>query len=114
MLSVFFVISMIILFFCLHVNKRISWLAWGNVLVILLANVSGFNLLFEYVGIHIGYWNRMGIFIIVNTVAVMGILADKLRGSLSKRIHVNIINIAYLLIGIMGFFELLLRQNMFS
>lgn len=114
LLSVFFVISMFILFFNIQVDKRIAWLAWGSVMVILIANVSGFNLLFEYVGIHVGYWNRMGIFIIVHTISVMGILADRLREYISNKMPVAIINTVYLLIGVMGIFELLLRQNMFK
>lgn len=114
LLSAFFVISMLILFLNLHVDRRISWLAWGSVLVILLANVSGFNLLIEYVGIHVGYWNRMGIFIVVHTVAVMGILADRFHKFLNNKISVVIINLIYSFIGVMGIFELLLRQNMFS
>ena len=111
-LTSFLMISMIILFFNIDIDERISWIAWVDILVVLIANVSGFNLLFEYIGIHVGYWNRMAIFIIIQTIAVMGILADRLRERMRSKVHVSIINSIYLLIGLIGIAELLLRQNM--
>ena len=112
LLTIFFVISMMILFMNLQVDKRISWMAWISILVILISNVSGFNLLFEYFGLHLGYWNRMAIFIIVCTVAAMAILIEKLHECLSKKVNAMIINAGLLLIGVVGIAELLLRQNM--
>ncbi len=112
LLTIFFVISMCILFFRINVDKRISWMAWISVIVILISNVSGFNLVFEYIGIHLGYWNRMAIFIIVYTVAVMGILIERLRDYMRNKMNALVLNIGLVLIGAAGILDVLLRYGM--
>lgn len=112
LLTIFFVMSMLILFFDLHVDKRITWLAWINILVILISNISGFNLLLEYIGIHVGYWNRMAIIIIVNTAAAMGIIADRLHQNMNRKVNMIIVNGILGAIGVVGMLDVLLRQNM--
>lgn len=112
LLTIFFIISMCILFFRINVDKRISWMAWISVIVILISNVSGFNIVFEYIGIHLGYWNRMAIFIIVYTVAVMGILIEWLHDYMRNKMNALVLNIGLLLIGAVGILDVLLRYGM--
>lgn len=112
LLTVCMIVGLFYLFFYEDKDKRIVWMSWINVLVILIANVGGINLLFEYFGLHIGYWNRMGIVIIVFTVAIGTVLADTVYQRLKKIVDVKLAFGLLALIGMLGFMEILLRQNM--
>jgi hypothetical protein len=111
-LGVLFAIGFVYCMLCLFMenkNNVIRWLAWINVLVILIANIHGFNLLIEYMGIHILYWNRMGIFIIITSAITIGIIAEHLKEHIGKKIISYPVYIAFVAL---AFVELLLRSNM--
>ena len=112
LLSIGFVIGMFLLFFGKKADKRIAWLSWINILIILIANTSGFNILFEYFHIHIVYWNRMAIYILLNSSAVLGLAMDKLIGRLDRKRFSVLTELALVLVLAAEFAELLLRQNM--
>lgn len=112
LLSMFFVFSIIAILLNLKTDKRIIWMAWISIVVILISNINGFNILFEYIGIHVGYWNRMAIFIIVNTAAIMGIMTDKLHIFLIRKMNISLVNTVLVIIGILGILDIILRHNM--
>ena len=112
LLSVGFVASILLLFVKKKTDKRIQWMAWLNVLIILIANINGFNILFEYFGIHITYWNRMAIFILVWSGAVLAIIADGLLNKVEDKKYFLPVKAVMFCIGLLEFVELLMRQNM--
>lgn len=110
--SIGFVVGMLELFFGKKGDKRISWISWISILVILIANIHGLNLLLEYFGLHLAYWNRMGAFILVGSAAILAILADTVKKFLQKRVGTVFTFSILAVVGILSFLELLLRQNM--
>jgi hypothetical protein len=90
-------------------NNIIRWLGWINILVILVSNIHGFNLLIEYVGFHVLYWNRMGILVIITSAITVGIIVEHL-----KKFIVNnaIFYPMYVATVLVAYMELLLRSNM--
>ena len=112
LISAAFLYGLLALFFGKRKDKRIQWLAWINVIVILVSVIGGFHLILEYLGINLVYWNRMGIIIIVSSAATLGILADQVRSKLSKGIPRPAVDAVTALIAIAGLAELILRQNM--
>ena len=110
--SIGFVVGMFELFFGKKGDKRILWLSWISILVILIANVHGLNLLLEYLGLHLAYWNRMGAFILVGSAAILAILTDMVKKFLQKRVGTVFTFSILAVVGIISFLELLLRQNM--
>ena len=112
LISAAFLYGLLALFFGKRKDKRIQWLAWINVIVILVSVIGGFHLILEYLGINLVYWNRMGIIIIVSSAATLGILADQVRSKLSKGIPRLAVDAVTALIAIAGLAELILRQNM--
>lgn len=84
LLSVCFLFGLLTLLLGKNKNELIKWLSWINIVVILFANINGLGVLVEYIGIHITFWNRMGIFIIVNSVVIMGICAEQIKIVLKK------------------------------
>ena len=61
---------------------------------------------------YIIYWNRMAIFILVGSAAILGILADHLKNMMQKRIGSFMTAAIFAAAGIVAFIELLFRQNM--
>lgn len=112
LISIGFLYGILALFFGRKTDKRIQWLAWISVIVILVSVVGGFNLIFEYFGINLVYWNRMGIIIIVCSAAILGILMDKMVSRLSQRVPLSAVYIVTGLAAAAGMAELVLRQNM--
>lgn len=112
LLTFSFLFGMLCLFFDICKDKRIKWISWIIMFVILISNVRGMNLLFEYFGLHIIYWNRMAIFILVGSAAILGILADHLKNMMQKRIGLFMTAAIFVAAGIVAFMELLFRQNM--
>ena len=64
LISAAFLYGLLVLFLGKKKDKRIQWLAWLSVVVILISVIGGFHLILEYLGINLGYWNRVGILII--------------------------------------------------
>ncbi|MCI8972032.1 MAG: hypothetical protein HFH79_00360 [Lachnospiraceae bacterium] len=112
LISAAFLYGLFVLFFGKKKDKRIQWLAWLNVVVILISVIGGFHLVLEYMGISLVYWNRMGIIIIVCSAATLGFMADQMRAWLSNRVPHQIVDAAIALTAIAGLAELILRQNM--
>ncbi len=109
-----FILGLINLFFGEERKNRIAWLSWINIVVILISYVSGINLIFEYFGLHIIYWNRMAIFIIVSAGTILGLLAEQIYGWLENKVGSIVAKCSLGFIGLLGFMEVLLRQNMFE
>lgn len=112
LISAAFLYGFFVLFFTKKKDKRVQWLAWLNVVVILISVIGGFHLILEYMGINLVYWNRMGILIIVCSAAILGLTADQMRTRLSKYIPRPAVGAVMVLIAILGLAELILRQNM--
>lgn len=112
LISAAFLYGFFVLFFGKKKDKRIQWLAWLNVVVILISVIGGFHLILEYIGINLVYWNRMGIVIIVCSAATLGLMADQIRTRLSKRIPRPAVDAVMALTAIAGLAELILRQNL--
>jgi len=110
LLAFCFVAGMVGLFIRKKENKLVKWLSWIDIIVILFANISGLGLLLEYIGIHIIYWNRMGIFVIVNSAVVMGIYADALRSWWKEKHYQVVCDIAYVVIAVIAVLDVLLRH----
>ncbi len=109
-----FLWKMCSLFYGKKGDKRIAWLGWIDILVIVIANVQGLNLLLEYAGCHVIYWNRMGIFILVGAAATLAIMAERLKEWTQAHGGKAVITLGYVILlaaGIIGFLELLLRQE---
>lgn len=93
-------------------NQLVKWLSWINVVVILIANISGFGMLIEYLGIHVIFWNRMGIFVIVNAAVIMGIYADRVKRWYQERYAwQGLCTVVYLLIAVAAVLDVLLRHG---
>ncbi len=112
LISAAFLYGLLVLFLGKKKDKRIQWLAWLSVVVILISVIGGFHLILEYLGINLVYWNRMGILIIVCSAVILGLMADQMRTRLSKRLPRPAVDAAAALIAIAGLAELILRQNM--
>ncbi len=112
LISAAFLYGLLVLFLGKKKDKRIQWLAWLSVVVILISVIGGFHLILEYLGINLVYWNRMGILIIVCSAVILGLMADQMRTRLSKRLSRPAVDAAAALIAIAGLAELILRQNM--
>ena len=112
LISASFLYGLLVLFLGKKKDKRIQWLAWLSVVVILISVIGGFHLILEYLGINLVYWNRMGILIIVCSAVILGLMADQMRTRLSKRLPRPAVDAAAALIAIAGLAELILRQNM--
>lgn len=112
LISAAFLYGRLVLFLGKKKDKRIQWLAWLSVVVILISVIGGFHLILEYLGINLVYWNRMGILIIVCSAVILGLMADQMRTRLSKRLPRPAVDAAAALIAIAGLAELILRQNM--
>ena len=110
LLSVCFVMGILVLLFGKKGNPLVKWLSWMNIVVILFANISGFGLLVEYVGIHVTFWNRMGIFIIVSSAVIMGIYADQIKTILQNKANKVICNITFVFVAIVAILDVLLRH----
>lgn len=110
LLSVCFIMGILVLFFDKKGNTLVKWLSWMNIVVILFANISGFGLLVEYVGIHVTFWNRMGIFIIVSSAVIMGIYADQIKTILQNKANKVICNITFVFVAIVAILDVLLRH----
>lgn len=105
-------------------HALIRWTGFINLIIMIVSGVCGFNLIFEYMGIHVAYWDRMGIFMIVNAIAVAVIMFDKLCAFLKKYIGIKIrradraaeifINVSAVITGLAAVGELLLRHWMFG
>lgn len=114
LITIGFLWKMCSFFFGQKGDKRIIWFGWIDILVIVIANVQGLNLLLEYAGCHIIYWNRMGIFILVGAAATLGIMAERLKEWAKAHGGKAAITLGYVILlaaGIIGFLELLLRQE---
>lgn len=110
LLSICFVTGILVLLFSKKGNPLVKWLSWMNIVVILFANISGFGLLVEYVGIHVTFWNRMGIFIIVSSAVIMGIYADQIKVILQNKTNKVICNIAFAFVAVIAILDVLLRH----
>ena len=110
LLSVCFVMGILVLLFGKKGNTLVKWLSWINIVVILFANISGFGLLVEYAGIHVIFWNRMGIFIIVGSAAIMGIYADQIKTILQNKTNKVMCNITFAFVAIVAILDVLLRH----
>ena len=110
LLSICFVSGILELLFSKKDNPLVKWLSWMNIVVILFANISGFGLLVEYVGIHVTFWNRMGIFIIVSSAVIMGIYADQIKTILQNKANKVICNITFVFVAIVAILDVLLRH----
>lgn len=110
LLSVCFVMGILVLLFGKKGNTLVKWLSWINIVVILFANISGFGLLVEYAGIHVIFWNRMGIFIIVGSAAIMGIYADQIKTILQNKTNKVMCNITFVFVAIVAILDVLLRH----
>lgn len=111
LISAGFILGMLVLFYGKKADKRIMWLSWINIIVIIISNIHGLNLLFECFGIHVIYWNRMGIFILTGSAAVTALLADDFKNVLGKRFGTLITSLGMAFLFLAAFFELLLRNN---
>ena len=111
LLALCFVVGMMALFVGRKGNQLIRWLSWINLLVILTANISGLGLLAEYFGIHITFWNRMGIFVIVNTAVVMAISADWIKSQIQQKRYQILCNIVFVFVAAAAILDVLLRHK---
>lgn len=110
LLSVCFIIGILVLLFSKKGNSLVKWLSWMNIVVILVANIGGLGLLVEYVGIHVIFWNRMGIFVIVSSAVIMGIYVDQIRDIVQKKTNQLICNIAFAFVAVIAILDVLLRH----
>lgn len=110
LLSICFVAGLLVLFFSKKGNLLVKWISWMNIAVILFANISGFGLLVEYAGIHVIFWNRMGIFIIVSSAVIMGTYADQIKAILQKKTNKVICTIAFAFVAVIAILDVLLRH----
>lgn len=110
LLSIFFVVGILMLLISKKDNLLVKWLSWINVVVIIFANIGGLGLLVEYMGIHITFWNRMGIFVIVSSTVIMGIYADKIKSAMQNKYHKIICNAAFILVAAIAIMDVLLRH----
>ena len=110
LLSICFVTGILVLLFSKKGNSLVKWLSWINIVVILFANISGFGLLVEYAGIHVIFWNRMGIFIIVSSAVIMGIYADQIKAILQNKTNKIICNIVFAFVAVVAILDVLLRH----
>ena len=114
LVSAGFVCGMLALFFSNKCDKRIKWLSWINIIVIFISNIHGLNLFFEYMGLNLAYWNRMGIFILINSVIITGMLADSVKEIIYKKfpnkICTCVVYILFTVIWLGAYMELLLRS----
>lgn len=110
LLSICFVTGILVLLFSKKGNSLVKWLSWMNIVVILFANISGFGLLVEYVGIHVTFWNRMGIFIIVSSAVIMGNYADQIKAILQNKTNKIICNTAFVFVAVIAILDVLLRH----
>lgn len=112
--SIGFICMLLGLFLEWKNDRRIAWMGMLSLFVVVIAGVYGIGLVVDYFGIHVVYWNRMAIFIIVCSVATLGILFDNITQSFKKKFGkkgVLIGCIAINMIYILSFLELILRQN---
>lgn len=105
-----FVTGLLVLLFCKKGNLFVRWLSWMNIIIILFANIGGFGLLVEYIGIHVTYWNRMGIFVIVSSTVILGIYADQIKDWVQKKHSKVICNIAFVCVAVIAVLDVLLRH----
>ena len=110
LLSVCFITGILVLLFSTKGNPLVKWLSWMNIVVILFANISGFGMLVEYVGIHVTFWNRMGIFIIVSSAVIMGIYADQIKDIAEKKFNKIGCHVAFILVAVIAILDVLLRH----
>ena len=110
LLSICFVTGILVLLFSKKGNSLVKWLSWINIVVILFASISGFGLLVEYAGIHVIFWNRMGIFIIVGSAVIMGIYADQIKAILQNKTNKIICNIVFAFVAVVAILDVLLRH----
>lgn len=113
--SIGFVCMMLRFFLDQEKDRRIAWMGMLSLFVVIIAGVHGVGLVFEYFKIYVTYWNRMAIFIIVCSVATLGILLKNMFGHLKEKLGRKAVSIGYIVINmiyLLEFFELILRQNM--
>lgn len=113
--SIGFICMMFGVFFEWKKDRRIAWMGMISLFVVIIAGVYGIGLVFEYFKIHVTYWNRMAIFIIVCSVATLGILLDNMLRNLKEKFGKKAVSIGYIVINmiyLLGYFEFVLRQNM--
>ena len=118
LISAGFVCGMLALFFGSKCDKKIKWLSWINIIVIFISNIHGLNLFFEYIGLNLAYWNRMGIFILINSILITGMFADYVKEIAYKKFPHKICKaVVYILFTVIWFgayMELLLRSYLLS
>ncbi len=110
-----FVCLMFGLFFEWKKDRRIAWMGMISIFVIVIAGNYGMGLIFEYFGLHVTYWNRMAVFIIICSAAALGIVLGNLVAKVEKRFGHKAMTAGYVVMAmvfILGFFELILRQNL--
>lgn len=103
------------LFFEWNRDRRVAWMGMIAVIVILISGVCGIGSVIEYFGINITYWSRMAIFIIVCSVAAIGILIGNCSNYIENRYGNRVLAVTRVMVYMMfvaEFFELILRQNM--
>lgn len=89
LLAIFFLAGFVVLFFGSKRGGAAGWLSFVNMIVIVVAVIGGLGILVDYAGVHVVFWNRMGIFVIVNSAVIMGIYADRIRLCLIGRFKEN-------------------------
>lgn len=96
-------------------DKRIAWMGMISIFIIIIASISGINLILEYFGICVTYWNRMAIFIIVCSAAVLGIILENVTEKVREKWGKAALTVSCIFVGVVyvfEYFELILRQNM--
>ena len=114
--SIGFICMMLGIFFEWENDRRIAWMGMISFTVVIIAGVYGIGLVFEYFRIHITYWNRMAIFIIVCSAATLGILLNNILQNLKEKFGKKAVSVAYIIVNmiyLLSFFEFILRQNMY-
>lgn len=110
LLSLVFILSILKLLLDNTCNKIVGWLSWINLAVILTAYNDGICVFFEYIGIHIEFWNRMAVFILVNTIIIMGLFYKEAQERYKHGFQCHIFKGACIVIGVGTLIELVLRH----
>lgn len=115
LLSIGFILSIAVLIFGKRNQDKLleKWIGYINVIVIIVAGVNGLNLLLEYAGFRVLYWDRMAIFTIVGSIIICAKCMDYIRDKLSSKFG-QIFSIVFIAcIDVISVLDILLRRWMF-